>query len=151
MKKIPRVRESCVKKFPFLTMVGGTSLCMCQNGALRSRGDGELQISKVKNPGFCSYGKMSLWDHFWSILPFFDQTPNFCVKRFLQTVFGNVLVGSYFVQRNRNIAAAAPLSGLVPNSKSGIRAILKNGLRFFFENTKPKCEPAGFIFHDCQN
>ena len=60
-------------------------------------------------------------DHpFWLFLRLFDQTPYFRVKRFLQTVFGNVLVGSYFVQRNRNIAAAAPLSGLVPNSKSGI-------------------------------
>ena len=136
MKKIPRVRESFVKKFPFLTMVGGTSLCMCQNGALRSRGDGELQISKAKARGFCSF------EHGSSILPIFrlfDQTPYFRVKRFLQTVFGNVLVGSYFVQRNRNIAAAAPLSGLVPNSKSGIRAILKNGLQIFFENPKPIC------------
>ena len=57
---------------------------------------------------------------FGVFLRLFDQTPYFRVKRFLQTVFGNVLVGSYFVQRNRNIAAAAPLSGLVPNSKSGI-------------------------------
>ena len=76
---------------------------------------------------------------FWLFLRLFDQTPYFRVKRFLQTVFGNVLVGSYFVQRNRNIAAAAPLSGLVPNSKSGIRAILKNGLGIFFENPKPIC------------
>ena len=76
---------------------------------------------------------------FWLFLRLFDQTPYFRVKRFLQTVFGNVLVGSYFVQRNRNIAAAAPLSGLVPNSKSGIRAILKNGLQIFFENPKPIC------------
>ena len=82
---------------------------------------------------------MSLWDHFWSILRLFDQTPYFRVKRFLQTVFGNVLVGSYFVQRNRNIAAAAPLSGLVPNSKSGIWAHLKNGRGIFFENPKPIC------------
>ena len=94
---------------------------------------------KKKIPDFERCGKMSLWDHFWSILPLFDQTPYFRVKRFLQTVFGNVLVGSYFVQRNRNIAAAAPLSGLVPNSKSGIRAILKNGLQIFFENPKPIC------------
>ena len=136
MKKIPRVRESFVKKFPFLTMVGGTSLCMCQNGALRSRGDGELQLLKANAIGICSYGTG------YRILPIFrlfDQTPYFRVKRFLQTVFGNVLVGSYFVQRNRNIAAAAPLSGLVPNSKSGIRAILKNGLQIFFENPKPIC------------
>ncbi len=54
-------------------------------------------------------------------------------------VFGNDLVGSDFVQRDRNIAAAAPLSGLVPNLKSGIRAMLKNGLGFFFENPKPIC------------
>ena len=91
------------------------------------------------DPEFERYEQMSLWDHFWSILRLFDQTPYFRVKRFLQTVFGNVLVGSYFVQRNRNIAAAAPLSGLVPNSKSGIRAILKNGLQIFFENPKPIC------------
>ena len=150
MKKIPRVREGSVKKFPLVTVTDDTSICLGQNGALRSRGDGELQISKAKGWRFCSYEKMSLWDHFWTILPLFDQTPNFCVKRFLQTVFGNVLLGSYFVQRNRIIAAAAPLSGLVPNSKSGIRAILKNGLRIFFENPKPRCteEPAGFIFHD---
>ncbi len=104
MKKIPRVRESCVKKFPCVTKVGGTGLCMCQNGALRSRGDGELQILKAKAAGFCSY------ENGCRILPIFrlfDQTPYFRVKRFLQTVFGNVLVGSYFVQRNRNIAAAA--------------------------------------------
>ena len=73
---------------------------------------------------------------FLVFLRLFDQTPYFRVKRFLQTVFGNVLVGSYFVQRNRNIAAAAPLSGLVPNSKSGIRAILKNGIRIFFLETQ---------------
>ena len=76
---------------------------------------------------------------FLAFLRLFDQTPYFRVKRFLQTVFGNDLAGSYFVQRNRNIAAAAPLSRLVPNSKSGIRAMLKNGLRFFFENPKPIC------------
>ncbi len=99
----------------------------------------ESYRSRKKCCRFCTFGKMSLWDHFWSILPLFDQTPNFCVKRFLQTVFGNVLVGSYFVQRNRNIAAAASLSGLVPNSKSAIRAILKNGLQIFFENPKPIC------------
>ena len=69
------------------------------------------------------YAVMRLVSPFWVFLPLFDQTPYFRVKRFLQTVFGNVLAGSYFVQRNRNIAAAAPLSGLVPNSKSGIRAI----------------------------
>ena len=69
----------------------------------------------------------------------FDQTPYVRVKRFLQTVFGNILMGSYLVQRNRNIAAATPLSGLVPNSKSGIRALLKNGRRIFFENPKPRC------------
>ena len=126
-----------MKKFPCVTMVGGTSICLRQNGALRSCGDGELQIPKVKNTDFERFPKMSLWDRFWSIWRLFDQTPYFRVKRFLQTVFGNVLVGSYFVQRNRNIAAAAPLSGLVPNSKSGIRAILKNGVGLFFENPKP--------------
>ncbi len=76
---------------------------------------------------------------FLAFLRLFDQTPYFRVKRFLQTVFGNDLAGSYFVQRNRNIAAAAPLSRLVPNSKSGIRALLKNGRRIFFENPKPRC------------
>ncbi len=82
-----------------------------------------------------------------SFFRLFDQTPYFRVKRFLQTVFGNVLVGSYFVQRDRNIAAAATLSGLVPNSKSGIRAILKNGLRNFCENPKPICtERASWIY-----
>jgi len=93
---------------------------VCPNGVLRSCGDGELHISKVKNTDFERYQKMSLWDRFWSILRLFDQTPIFCVKRFLQTVFGNDQMGSYFVQRKINIAAAAPLSGLVPNSKSGI-------------------------------
>ncbi len=76
---------------------------------------------------------------FWLFLRLFDQTQNFRVKRFLQTVFGNGLVGSYFVERDRNIAAAAPLSGLVPYTKSGIRAMLKNGLRIFFENPKSIC------------
>ena len=100
----------------------------------------ESYRSRKKNiPDFERYEKMSLWDHFWSILPLFDQTPNFYVKRFLQTVFSNDPEGSYFVQRNRNIAAAASLLGLVPNSKSGIRAILKNGLQIFFENPKPIC------------
>ena len=120
---------------------------VCENEALWSRGDKELQISKVKNSDFERYEKMSLWDRFWWILRLFDQTPHFRVKRFLQTVFGNDLVGSYFVQRNRNIAAAAPLSGLVPNSKSGIRAILKNDIRFFFENLKPRCtERASWVY-----
>ncbi len=139
MKTIPRVRERSVKKFPSVTGTDDTSICLGQNGALRSRGDRELQISKAKIPDFERYEKMSLWDHFCSILRLFDQTPYFRVKRFLQTVFGIDLEGSYFVQRNRNIAAAAPLSGLVPNSKSGIWAILKNGRGIFFENPKPIC------------
>ena len=65
MKKIPRVREGSVKKFPFVTVTDDTSICLGQNGALRSRGDGELQISKAKVRGFCSYEKMSLWDLFF--------------------------------------------------------------------------------------
>ncbi len=99
------------------------------NKIRQSRWHGELQILKANVKGFCSY------ENGFNILPIFrlfDQTPYFCVKRFLQTVFSNDLMGCYFVQRNRNIAAAAPLSRLVPNSKSGVRAMLKNGLRFFF-------------------
>ncbi len=50
MKKIPKVREGRVKKFPFVTVTGDTSICLSLNGALRSRGDKELQISKAKIP-----------------------------------------------------------------------------------------------------
>ncbi len=50
MKKIPRVRERWVKKFPSVTVTGDTSTCLSLNGALRSRGDKELQISKAKIP-----------------------------------------------------------------------------------------------------
>ncbi len=103
---------------------------------------------KANVKGFCSY------ENGFNILPIFrlfDQTPYVCVKRFLQTVFSNDLMGCYFVQRNRNIAAAAPLSGLVPNSKSGIRAILKMVSECFSRTPNPcvQGEPAGFNFHVC--
>ena len=52
MKKIPKVRERWVKKFPSVTVAGDTSICLCLNGALRSRGDRELHISKAKIPDF---------------------------------------------------------------------------------------------------
>jgi len=57
MKKIPRVREGSVKKFPSVTVTGGTSICLRQNGALWTLGDKELQTSKVKNTDFERYGK----------------------------------------------------------------------------------------------
>ncbi len=50
MKKFSKVRERWVKKFPSATVTGNTSICLSLNGALRSRGDRELQISKVKIP-----------------------------------------------------------------------------------------------------
>ena len=108
----------------------------------------ELQISKSKIPDFERYEKNAKNRLFSVIFRLFDQTPYFRVKRFLQTIFGNDLEGSYFVQRNRNIAPVAPLSGLVPNSKSGIRAILKNVLDVFSRTPNPgvQSELAGFIF-----
>ena len=58
MKKIPKVRERWVKKFPSVTVTGDTSICLSLNGALRSRGDKELQISKAKIPENTRFEKM---------------------------------------------------------------------------------------------
>ncbi len=38
----------------FVTVAAGTSPYLGLNGALRSRGGGELQIEKVKGKGFCT-------------------------------------------------------------------------------------------------
>ena len=52
MKQNPRVRESCVKRFPSGTVTGYTRTCLGLNGTLRSRGDRELHISKEKKSDF---------------------------------------------------------------------------------------------------
>ncbi len=107
----------------------------------------EMESYRSRKQNLADSAVLRMTPGFGLFFRLFDQTPYFRVKRFLQTVFDNVLVGSYFVQRDRNNAAAAPLSGLVPKSKSGIRAMLKNGRRIFFENPKPICaERSNWIY-----
>ncbi len=81
----------------------------------------------------------------------FDKTSYFCAKRFLQTVFGNDVVGSYFVQRHRNIAAAAPLSGWFRSRKVWSERFPKMITEFFLRTPNPsvQSEQAGFNFRIC--
>ena len=58
-QNLVRVRERCAREIFFVTVAAGTSPYLRLNGALRSRGRGELQISKVKVRGFGTFDKTS--------------------------------------------------------------------------------------------
>ncbi len=53
-QNLVRVRERCAREISFVTVAAGTSPYLGLNGALRSRGGGEVQIEKAKGTGFCT-------------------------------------------------------------------------------------------------
>ncbi len=67
-ENLVRVRETCAREISFVTVAAGTSPYLGLNGALRSRGGGELQIEKTKGPIFGIFDKLST---FWAVLTTF--------------------------------------------------------------------------------